>query len=189
MKTKAKFILLCLLAFLVGSAFATPLLISELEIVPFWTIPLGPNADFTASIIYANFSIQNDLPRNDVNLGDYYESNLDYFFVLNITNLSNIEAKLSGLYFAGVKNTTITPCAIGGFHSTHQSGWKYSGRYGPLEGYLGHICGGRVEELWLDGKLYNKTWVPEGGLEEIWRSQNIFGVETGLQKYDLPGAL
>ena len=87
MKTKTKFILLGLISFLVGSAFATPLLISELEIVPFWTIPQGPKADFKTSIVFANFSIRSDIQT------------LDYFVLLNITNLSDLSAKISNLGF------------------------------------------------------------------------------------------
>ena len=72
MKTKTKFILLGLLSFLVGSAFATPLLVSELEVVPFWTIPQGAKANLSISVAYANFTIQNDLPKYDVNVGEYF---------------------------------------------------------------------------------------------------------------------
>jgi len=36
------------------------------------------------------------------------------------------------------------------------------------------VRAGRVEGLWLDGEWINTTFVPEGGLSEIWKSQNIF---------------
>lgn len=177
MEAKTKFIILGIFSLLIGSAFATPLLISELGIVPFWTIPEGKKADLSVSVVYANFTIQNDLPRYDINIGEYYESNLEYLLVLNITNLSEIPTKVSFIGLACAKNTTLIPSALGGFHATHQNGMLHSRSFistGPVEGYLGHVGGGRVEGLWLDGKWINITWVPEGGLAEIWQSENIF---------------
>jgi hypothetical protein len=178
MITKTKFIVIGIISLLAGSALTTPLLLSELEIVPFWTIPEGQKANLSVSVVYANFTIQNDLPKHNINLGEYYESNLDYFIVLNITNLSGVPTTLSNLGFASVKNTTIIPSALGGFHVTHQDiGGGISGGFissGPAEGYIGNVEAGRVESLWLDGEWVNTTLVPEGGLLEIWRSQNIF---------------
>lgn len=178
MITRTKFILIGIISLLAGSALTTPLLLAELEIVPFWTMPEGQKANLSASVVYADFTIQNDLPRYNINLGEYYESNLDYFVVLNITNLSGVPTTLSNLGFASVKNTTIIPSALGGFHVTHQDiGGGISGGFissGPVEGYVGHVEAGRVEGLWLDEEWVNTTWVPEGGLLEIWRSENIF---------------
>ena len=177
MVTRTKFIVIGIISLLAGSALTTPLLLAELDIVPFWTMPEGQKANLSVSVVYANLTIQNDLPRYNLNLGDYYESNLDYFIVLNITNLSGVPTTLSTLGFAGVKNTTIIPSALGGFHVTHQDGDAIGGgfiSFGPAEGYVGNVEAGRVEGLWLDGEWVNTTWVPEGGLLEIWRSQNIF---------------
>ena len=177
MITRTKFIVIGIISLLAGSALTTPLLLSELDIVPFWTMPEGPKANLSVSVVYANLTIQNDLSRYNIHLGDYNESNLDYFIVLNITNLSGVPTTLSNLGFAGVKNTTIIPSALGGFHVTSQD-WDAMGggfiSYGPAEGYVGNVEAGRVEGLWLDGEWVNTTWVPEGGLLEIWRSQNIF---------------
>jgi hypothetical protein len=173
-----KLITIGLFSLLIGSAFASPLLLSELDIVPFWTIPEGPKANLSVSVVCANFTIQNDLSRHNINLGEYYESNLDYFVVLNITNLSGVPTTLSNLGFASVKSATIIPSALGGFHVTHQDiGGGLSGGFissGPAEGYVGNVEAGRVEGLWLDGEWVNTTWVPEGGLLEIWRAQNVF---------------
>ena len=170
MKTRSKFILIALLSLLAGSAFATPLLLSELEIVPFWTVPEGPKADLNVSVVYANFTIQGNSSVHD-------KSILSYYIVLNMTNLSNLPTKLSYFGFAGLKNVTVIPSALGGFHVTHEgkgvSGSSF-GSMGPAEGYLGHLGAGRVEGLWLDGEWLNTTWVPEGGLDEIWHSENIF---------------
>jgi hypothetical protein len=177
MKTKSKFILIGIISLLAGSAFATPLLLSELEIVPFWTIPEGPKADLSVSVVYANFTIQRDSTEHDVNLSGHNVSVIDYYVIINMTNLSNLPTKLSYFGFAVLKNATVIPSALGGFHVTHEGdGVQGSsfGSMGPVEGYLGHVGAGRVEGLWLDGEWINTTWVPEGGLDEIWHSENIF---------------
>ena len=170
MKTKTKLILLGILSLLIGSAFATPLLITELEIVPFNVMPEGVKADFNINAEYVNITIQNDIINRDNEL----EASLDYYFVLNITNLSDVPAKLSNSFFAGAKNVTATPSALGGYHATNQDTTSYSSSSGPTNGYLGNVQGARVEALWLDGDLINTTWVPQGGLWEIWRSEDIF---------------
>jgi hypothetical protein len=175
--TRTKFIVIGIISLLAGLALTTPLLLAELDIVPFWTMPEGQKANLSVSVVYANFTIQNDLPIYNLHLGDYYESNLDYFIVLNVTNLSGVPTKLSTLGFAGVKNTTIIPSALGGFHVTSQDSGRLGGgfiSFGPAEGYVGNVQAGRVEGLWLDGEWVNKTCVPEGGILEIWRSQNVF---------------
>jgi hypothetical protein len=169
MKTRSKFILIGILSLLAGSAFTTPLLLSELDIIPFWTIPEGPKADLGVSVVYANFTFQG-------NSSTHNEHIINYYVVLNMTNLSNLPTKLSYFGFAGLKNVTFIPSALGGFHVTHEgeglSGSSF-GSMGPAEGYLGHVGAGRVEGLWLDDEWLNTTWVPEGGLDEIWRSENI----------------
>jgi hypothetical protein len=170
MKTRSKFILIGIISLLAGSAFATPLLLSELEIVPFWTMPEGPKADLSVSVVYANFTIQGDSSTHN-------EPIIGYYVVLNMTNLSNLTTKLSYFGFAGLKNVTVIPSTLGGFHVTREGGGVSGssfGSMGPAEGYLGHVGAGRVEGLWLDGEWLNTTWVPEGGLDEIWRSENIF---------------
>ena len=46
MKIGSKFVLIGILSLLVGSAFASPLLISELDIRPYYEpLPKGPTAD------------------------------------------------------------------------------------------------------------------------------------------------
>ena len=66
---------------LIGSAFASPLLISELDIRPYHEpLPKGPTADISVNTVYANFSIGD----TGGNLTD-----ISYFVVLNITNNSD----------------------------------------------------------------------------------------------------
>lgn len=183
MKTASKFILLGLFSLLVGLAFASPLLISELDIVPFWIVPEGPKANLGINVAYANFTIQEPTPRFNVNLGEYNESVFDYSIVLNITNHSNLATKVSDITFAAALEVTVTGSALGGFHGTHEGTLTGGGSglsSGPAKGYLGHISAGKVEGLWLDGEWANLTWVPEGGLEEIWSSEDVFPPE-GLE--------
>jgi hypothetical protein len=149
MKTRSKFILIGIISLLAGSAFTTPLLLSELDITPFWTMPEGPKADLGVGVAYANFTIQNYLSNPNNNTGDFSTS-LEYYIVLNITNHSNIPAKVSNFGFAGVGNVTVTPSALGGFHVVNEDSNGYSGSFifsGPAEGYLGHVGTGRVEGL------------------------------------------
>ena len=189
MKTRSKFILIGILSLLAGSAFTTPLLLSELDVIPFWTMPEGPKADLSVKVSYANFTIQNNLSNSDNSTSDFNETNIEYYIVLNITNLSNIPAKISNFGFAGVGNTTVTPSALGGFHVVNEDNSDYSSSFifsGPAEGYLGHVGTGRVEGLWLDGEWINTTLVPEGGLQEIWLSENIFPPKAleGIWEYN-----
>ena len=89
---RKKFILIGIISLLAGSALTTPLLLAELEIVPFWTMPEGPKADLSVKVSYANFTIQNNLSNSDNNTSDFNVTNIEYYIVLNITNLSNIPA-------------------------------------------------------------------------------------------------
>jgi hypothetical protein len=59
--------------------------------------------------------------------------------------------------FSAAKDISVVPCALGGY-STSSSGADDNG----------HGSAGMVECLWLDGEWLNTTWVPEGGLDEIW---------------------
>lgn len=121
MKTGSKLVLIGFLSLLVGSAFASPLLVAELDnIVPFWTVPEGPKADFNISVVYANFTIQENASNHVV--AGYNMSVLDYCVVLNVTNDSNLHATVSELNFAAAKEITIIPSALGGFFGTHEGG-------------------------------------------------------------------
>ena len=155
MKIGANLILLGILSMLVGTAFASPLLISELDIMSFPRVPEGPKADFSVSVVYANFTVQDQ--ASDRTSGGYKLSILDYYFVLNVTNHSDLKAKVARFDFAAAKDITIVPCALGGYSTS-------SGDAADK----GHGSAGIVEGVWLDGEWLNVTWVPEGGLDEIW---------------------
>jgi hypothetical protein len=58
MKIGFKLAFIGVLSLLVGSVFASPLLISELEIRPYnEPLPKGPTANVDVNVVYANFSI------------------------------------------------------------------------------------------------------------------------------------
>jgi hypothetical protein len=99
MKIGTNFLLIGLLSLLVGSAFASPLLIVELdEIRPFnESLPKGPTANINVNVVYANFSI------GDTS-GDL--TDISYFVVLNITNYSNDWGKIDIVQFSAAQNIT-----------------------------------------------------------------------------------
>jgi len=158
MKIGTNLILLGILSMLVGTAFASPLLISELDIIPFPRVPEGPKADFSVSVEYANFTVQ-DQASNKVS-GGFNLSILDYYLVLNVTNHSDLKAKVARFDFAAAKDITVVPSALGGY-STSSGDASDNGHGGAA----------MVEGVWLDGEWLNVTWVPEGGLDEIWGTE------------------
>ena len=173
MKTETNIVLFGVLSLLVGTAFASPLLISELDIVPFWTVPDGPKADLSINVAYANFAIQEN-PSEQVQ-NRYNLSILDYYIVLNVTNLSDMPTTIFDLEVVTAKDITVVPSALGGrFFGTKIEGITGGELFGPTEGYAGHIGAARVEGIWLDGEWIDATWVPEGGLAEILNSEDIF---------------
>lgn len=145
MKTGTKFILMGILSMLVGSAFASPLLISELEIRPGPGLPRGPRAEFCVNVVYANFTIQDN--ANITNVPVWYQevetenlSAVSYFAVLNITNLSDLYAELRTAIFSAAKKI-----------KTDNDG-NYGGSYW-------------AEGAYLDGEWVNVTWFPSRELE------------------------
>jgi len=127
---------------LIGTAFASPLLISELEIRPFHEpLPKGPTADIIVSVVYANFSV------GETSVSAVYNQNvtdISYFVVLNITNNSDEWADVNLVQFSAAQNITkgISPDSpFFGENSTSSKGWDAKG-------------------AWVDGKWYNLTWVP-----------------------------
>ena len=143
MKTKTNFLLIGLLSLLVGSAFASPLLVAELsDIKPYREpLPEGPKADVSASVVYANFSV------GDTSVSEVYNKNvtdISYFVVLNITNNSDEWAVVTQVNFDAAQNITEGIAPDSQFASnnwTSSSGWDAKG-------------------AWVDGTWYNLTWVP-----------------------------
>lgn len=128
-----KLIVVAVLALSTGIAFAFPLAILPLNIKSFPRVPEGPKADFSVEFVYASF-LQN-------------AGNATYMIVLNVTNLSGIEAKISEVGFVAAQDVKIIPSALGGF--------SFANGEGP-----GVDFGGVVKGVWLDNEWLNTTWIP-----------------------------
>jgi hypothetical protein len=161
MKIGTNLFLLGILSMLVGTAFASPLLISELDIWLLPRAPEGPKADFSVSVVYANFTVQDQASSRTS--GGYKLSIIDCYIVLNVTNHSDLKAKVARFNFAAAKDVTVVPCALGGYSTS-------SGDAADT----GHGSAGIVEGVWLDGEWLNVTWVPEGGLDKIMGMEDEF---------------
>lgn len=153
MRTGIKLLIAAVFSLSIGIAFASPLLVSELA-KPFPVVPEGPKADFSVEIVYANFSIVDGTITNTIGEGTpfnhtetYPYTNVTYMVVLNVTNLSELEAKISEVTFTAAENISIIPSALGGF-SFERAG-------GP-----GANFGGVVKGIWLDNEWLNVTWIP-----------------------------
>jgi len=143
MKIKTNFLLIGLLSLLIGTAFASPLLLSELEIRPGPGLPEGPKADFSVNVVYANFSLQDNA---NITVPDWYPetanlSAVSYFVVLNITNHSD-EA-------AVIMDSIVT---VAGDVSKGVNNGTWGG-------------GGWFEGAWLDGEWVNVTLFPSMQLD------------------------
>ncbi len=140
MKIGSKFVFIAILSLLIGSAFASPLLIAELnEIRPYnEPLPKGTTADISASVVYANFSVGGTSEVYNKNVTD-----ISYFVVLNITNNSDEWAVVKQVEFAAAENVTkgAANSFFAGSNCTSSSGWEAAG-------------------AWVDGEWYNLTWVP-----------------------------
>ena len=162
MKIAPKLIICAILSISIGIAAATPLLITE--IVPFAKIPQGPTANFGVGIVYANFAVQKATSQSE-------QPQVNYQVILNITNLSDIAAKLGTLNFAAAQNITIIQGA------SEEATASTSG-HGNEGGHFGTV----VEGLWLDNEWLNVTWIPgthPDGLAQVmsdyWGSGDVVG--------------
>ena len=153
MKFGVKLIILAILAFSVGVAFASPLLYENLAVRPFRRTPQGPTADFGVDIVYANFAVQEQ--TSDV----FSLPQISYHVVLNITNYSDIAAKLGSVNFAAAQNITILEGASEGATASSSGGGNSGGHFGTV-----------IEGIWLDNEWLNVTWIPgvyPEGLDEV----------------------
>jgi hypothetical protein len=140
MKIGINLILLGILSLLIGSAFASPLLISELNpdnIKPYLKPPSDAfTSSMTSEVLYANFSITPN-SENDKRV------DLSYFVVLNITNNSDEPANVSAISFdAQVQDYTMPEDNSGGY-SRSEAGRIWT-----------------AKEAWVDGVHYTLSWVP-----------------------------
>jgi hypothetical protein len=142
MKIGANLILLGILSMLVGTAFASPLLISELGDIRAYRPPLpkGATADIDVNVAYVNFSVGET--SEDAEYGNL--TDLSYFVVLNITNNCDYWASINMVQFTAAESITkgvSSGSPFFGENWTDSKGWESKG-------------------AWVDGKYYNLTWVP-----------------------------
>lgn len=162
MEFKYKLIMVAILAILSGTAFAAPMLIVPLDIKPYPLVDDGPKANFAINILYANFTVSNwersytdRVPTFDdtgnwtyVNVTKSVPSvNVTYMVVANITNLSEINAKMYDASFIASQEIKIIDSALGGI--------SLGKGYSPSSNF-----DGIAEGVWLDGKWLNATWIP-----------------------------
>jgi hypothetical protein len=157
MKIGANLILLGILSMLIGTAFASPLLISELELRHYaGRLPKGPTADVSASIVYVNFSVGETSVVYNKNVTD-----LSYFVVLNITNNSDEWAVVDWINFDAAEKISqgvSSDSPFSGENWTDGIGWE-------------------AEGAWVDGEWYNLTWVPAGWREPTGEGYWMEGVQ------------
>ncbi|MGD6934917.1 MAG: hypothetical protein ACQCN5_11995 [Candidatus Bathyarchaeia archaeon] len=148
MKTIPTIIICAILSLSIGIAAATPLLVSELNIVPFPRIPEGPKANFEVKTAYADFEANehaSNLVSGGINL-----STVDYQIVLNITNHSEFPARIGNIILVAAEDISTTPSISGGFSATAE---------GAKSGVSGNLF---LEGIWLDNEWLNVTWLPDG---------------------------
>jgi hypothetical protein len=157
MKHGIKLLIAAVLSLSIGVAFAAPLFVADMTIEPWTGLRQGPRADFAVSTVYADFSVQ----ENAVPSSRYPGSNaslVNYYVVLNVTNLSNVTAKIGSLSFGAAKDITVELSALGSEN--------FLATGGPQRGTgLGEV-GTEVEGLWIDDQWTNVTWIP-GNAEKI----------------------
>lgn len=174
MKTELKLLIAALLSLSMGVAFAAPLLVADMTIVPWTGLPHGPSADFAVNVVYANFSIQDNAVPKHVPPGGPSSYSLssnvslvNYFVILNVTNLSNFTAKVGMLSFGAAEDITVQLSALGGatFNPTREHGGQIS------------TSGSTIEGIWLDNQWINVTWIP-GNASDRMRLPGIFDDQT-----------
>jgi hypothetical protein len=160
MKFGVKLIIIAFLALSVGVAFASPLLYENLVVRPFRRIPQGPTADFGVDVVYANFEVQEPIDSETSGVSSLPQ--ISYQVVLNITNYSDIAAKLGLVNFAAAQNITLLKGALEGATASSSGGGSSGGHFGTV-----------IEGIWLDNEWLNVTWIPgvhPEGLGEVMSS-------------------
>jgi hypothetical protein len=129
MKIGIKLLAVAILSLTMGIAFASPLLVTELNIRPWTNYVQGQTAQFSVNVVYANFTLQNADAPVEQDSGP----TITYFAVVNITNLSDLGATLQRVEFTAAPQIDSVP-------TNGSVTWDAKG-------------------AWVDGKYYNLTWV------------------------------
>jgi len=123
MKHQAKLILFGILSLTIGVAFASPLLASELNIRPFIKHVQVSTVNCSVNVVYANFTILNGSKPVSENDGPA----VSYYVVLNVTNLSDIGAKLFTVNFVAAEKIANAPTSSFLTNSISGSGYEVEG--------------------------------------------------------------
>jgi hypothetical protein len=154
MKIALKILICAVLSMSIGVATASPLLITELKIEPFYKAPEGPKANFEVNTVYANFDVE-EYTSEAVSGGEKL-SVVEYEVVLNVTNHSEFPARIGSLSIVAAEEITQVPSIVGDHLMVVSGGGKSSGG-----------VSGFVEGLWLDDQWLNVTWLPDGQWPKI----------------------
>ena len=136
MKISLALIAIALSGLITGLAFATPLMLSELDVRPWLHHIQGPTADFEIEIIFANFTVLD--PNEPTSQVD--DISIDYQFLLNVTNPSDLGATLLSVDFVAAQEITDNSWPPLGANGSGGWGWEAEGAI-------------------VDGEWYNLTWV------------------------------
>jgi hypothetical protein len=136
MKICLTLIAIALSGLITGLAFATPLMLSELDVKPWIHHVQGSTADFEIEIIFANFTVLN--PNESTSEAD--DLSVDYQVWLNVTNPSDLGATLLNVDFVAAREITSNSWSPLGANSSGGWGWE-------------------AEGAMVDGEWYNLTWV------------------------------
>ncbi|MCW4018547.1 MAG: hypothetical protein NWF00_07725 [Candidatus Bathyarchaeota archaeon] len=168
MKKSIRLTLIAFLALGIGMAYASPMLITPIDVKPYPRVPEGPKADFSVEVVYANFTPYDYLHNtteypNATEYGDlgnpvnvtYPSKNVDDTVVLNVTNLSDKPATMYEIAFTAATEISVHQSILGGeIYGTviyPDNGW-----------FRTHLYGGIIDGVYLDGRWVNVTWIPEG---------------------------
>jgi hypothetical protein len=144
MRLTTNLLLVAALAFSIGVAFASPMIYDKVISYPFKSRE-GPKADFSVSVIYANFNVSENVSRN---FGGVNFRLVNYYAILNVTNLSDFPARVSELEIGAAENITADLGLAGGISVFGDSGGAVSSG------------GGLVDGVYLDSRWINVTWIP-----------------------------
>ncbi len=161
MKKSLTLFIVAALALGIGFAYATPMLIVPMDVEFYPRVPVGPKADFTVDVVYANFDtakFQFDSPvyneEGQLNHTETYPAiNVTYNVVLNVTNTAYTPATLYEVSFAAAQNISVQQSILGG--SIYDYGYTPNNPFGAI-----------VDGVYLDGKWVNVTWIPQVQYED-----------------------
>ena len=144
MKKSLSIVLIAVLAFGFGIAYAAPMIVVPVDIQLLPVVKEGPKADFSVDVVYAKFDLETS--KNTVPS----ESAVSYTVVLNVTNLSSESANLYELSFAAAQDISVKQSILGG--TIYDTAYHSDDLYRKF--------GGIVDGVTLDGDWVNITWIP-----------------------------